>query len=140
MKSIDIKEPIYFSHIKIAIGKEEELKDFIKPYENREKIYRTPYETGHDGMTYDITKHDMLDDHCLILLPVTIKGEYLISVIVHELYHAVRTICRDRGIKPTDDNEEVHAYLLGYYTRQALTKLNKLTYSKIISKSKIKYA
>ncbi len=43
--------------------------------------------------------------------------------LVHELFHATCVVIATIGAQPSDDTEEVYAYLLGYLTKRVLDEL-----------------
>lgn len=45
------------------------------------------------------------------------------GTLVHELFHAVDMILRNRQIILSDDSDEVYAYHLGYFVREFSNKL-----------------
>lgn len=74
------------------------------------------------GLTLDISLSTGARDIFIIFegTPKTLKD----SVAVHELYHATRHICRDRGV----DDEETEAYMLEYLYekfKEQITCINK---------------
>lgn len=83
-------------------------KNIAKEFSKEIKRYLDDEEVLPPGVTLDIPCSTGGREVFVILdgTPKSIKD----SVVVHEMYHATRNICRDRGV----DDEETEAYMQEY--------------------------
>jgi hypothetical protein len=67
----------------------------------------------------------IITDMGAVVLAKLPKGQfrYSMSVLVHELAHAVHYACRRRRIPLTEDTEEIYCYMLDHFVREALFAL-----------------
>lgn len=124
MREIIIKDPIFFSQTYVVIGNDKELKEYTSNnFKNNNIALKTPYEASNDAHTYRLENKGCLVS--LILIDTECQHS-LLSILVHELYHAVRHVMRDIGVKADDSTEEVFAYFLSYLTDESIKELNKI--------------
>ena len=71
------------------------------------------------GLTYELESLDSGKETFVILdgTPKTLSKD----VVIHEMYHAMRKICNDRGV----DDEETEAYMLEYLCHELFEQIDK---------------
>lgn len=115
MKHFNITDEIFKTNIHFFVGCSfKQMEDWLL----KNKKIKIDYEEGYfdqaDGTTI------VLEDKDYKIRVIWIQHKEHIGTVIHELYHCVLRILRDKNIPndTTDCNDETGAYLMDYYTRQ----------------------
>lgn len=77
------------------------------------------------GAFIEYRPHDCLD--------LYVKKDTAIDEIVHECVHLANRLIYDHGVSFTLDDDEIHAYLVGYLFRKVAENLLKTDFSFVIN-------
>ena len=119
-----LKIPPFYRDLLIAIGDEGELNKGLTKFLGKEKADEVTgkleiLDTSR-GKTYINTK----DNIFFVWLPELPNDNERFGFLIHELFHATVAALNSIGAIPSDDSEEVYAYVLGYLTERMLTEFN----------------
>ena len=100
----EIKIPIYRQSIYILIGDPYEFQDYLKDIE------------GLDGATFNPNTTDAICMHYYCTSWIWMRSDSDVSILMHELCHAVFDLMEDVGLDKSD--QEAFCYIIQYLVEQ----------------------
>ena len=119
-----IQNEIYPFQVLVSIGEsDQEFLNLLEIHEisdvSNDVVTLEKYEPG-EGRTE-------LINNCQIIIRLNFNPSSPedLSIVPHEVLHAVGFICNELNIPFNDDTEEVYAYLLEFYTKEIFKLIEK---------------